>query len=314
MVMKAGKVLIGPGRPYDLVIICLLVVAALLLSFMGTEGPLRWAIAFLAVFFCPGYALVSALFPGRKALLSQTTIVRREEHLLDIAFMERVVLGVGLSAAIMALAGTILTRGILDFTETVVGVECVLITFVATIVAIVRRSSLPRGDQFAVVTRIKKRTPYTAAEMGVAVIIIAAVMVMSVVAINGLTAKPTSEPYSEFAVTGSDGELSHLPSVLATSQAGLIKVTVISHMGETQRFQITLALEETPSAGTTFDPTRQVSVTTGQPRSYLFDLNDGERWDSVISFVIPVSGTHTLYLVLDDGREVKTLWLPLTIT
>ncbi|MDW5563179.1 MAG: DUF1616 domain-containing protein [Methanomassiliicoccus sp.] len=314
MVMKAGRVIIGPGRPWDLLIVCLLVVAAMLLSITGTAGPLRWTIAFLAVFFCPGYAIVSALFPGRKALLSQTTIVRREEHLLDITFLERVVLGVGLSAAIMALAGTILTRGILNFTETVVGVETVLITFVASLIALLRRSSLPRGDQFAIVTHIKKRMPYSAAEMGVAVIIIAAVMVLSVVLVNGLNARATSEPYSEFAVTGSDGQLSHLPSVLARNQAGLIKVTVISHMGTSANFQLTLSLENTSGTGTIFDPSQQVTVTTGQPRSYSFNLDDGERWDSVISFVIPVTGEKTLYLTLNDGREVKTLWLPLTIT
>jgi len=314
MVMRAGKVIIGPGRPYDLVIVCLVVVAAMLLSFTGSEGPLRWAVAFLAVFFCPGYAIVSALFPGRKALLSQTTIVRREEHLLDIALMERLVLGVGLSAAIMALAGTVLTRGILSYTETVVAAECVLITFVASIIAVVRRSSLPRGDQFAVATAIKKRMPFTAAEMGVAVVIIAAVMVLSAVTVNGLNAKQTSEAYSEFAITGSDGELSHLPSVLATNQAGLVKVTVISHAAEKQRFQLTLALEESPGVGTTFDPAQQVSVGAGQPKSYTFDLGGGERWDAVISFLIPIKGEHTLYLVLDDGREVKALWLPLTIT
>ena len=286
----------------------------MLLSLMGADGPLRWAVAFLAVFFCPGYAVVSALFPGRKALLSQTAIVRREEHLLDIGFLERVVLGVGLSAAIMGLAGTVLTRGILDFNETVVAAETVIITFAGTIIAIVRRSSLPRGDQFAVMGRISKRTPYSAAEMGVAVIIIAAIMVMSVVLVNGLNATSTPEPYSEFGVTGSDGEISHLPSVLATNQAGLIKVTVISHSGETQRYQLTLALEKSPSAGSSFVPSQQVSVSPGAPRSYMFDLDDGETWESVISFVIPVSGERTLYLVLDDGREVKTLWLPLTIT
>jgi uncharacterized membrane protein len=258
--------------------------------------------------------VVSALFPGRKALLSQTAIVRREEHLLDIGFLERVVLGVGLSAAIMGLAGTVLTRGILDFNETVVAAETVIITFAGTIIAIVRRSSLPRGDQFAVMGRISKRTPYSAAEMGVAVIIIAAIMVMSVVLVNGLNATSTPEPYSEFGVTGSDGEISHLPSVLATNQAGLIKVTVISHSGESQRYQLTLALEKSPSAGSSFVPSQQVSVSPGAPRSYMFDLDDGETWESVISFVIPVSGERTLYLVLDDGREVKTLWLPLTIT
>ena len=82
--------------------------------------------------------------------------------------------------------------------------------------------------------------PYTAAEMGVAVIIIAAIMVMSVVLVNGLSARPVSEPYSEFGVTGTDGDLSHMPRVLAVNQPGLIKVIVISHAGETQRFQLTL--------------------------------------------------------------------------
>lgn len=284
-----------------------------MLSFMDWAGPLRWGVAFLAVFFCPGYAIVSALFPGRKALLSQTTIVRREEHLLDIGFLERMVLGVGLSAAIMALSGTILARGILNFDVTVVAVETVLITFVGSTIAIVRRSSLPRGDQFAVLGRVKKRMPYTAAEMGVAVIIIAAIMVMSVVLVNGLSAKPVSEPYSEFGVTGTDGDLSHLPRVLAINQPGLIKVVVISHAGETQRFQLTLALERSPGAGSAFVPSQQVSVSPGAPRSFTFDLADGERWESNIAFTIPAGGERTLYLVLDDGREVKTLWLPLTI-
>ncbi len=313
MAARSGKIIIGPGRPFDLIIVCLLVVAALLLSLMDWAGPLRWGIAFLAVFFCPGYAIVSALFPGRKALLSQTTIVRREEHLLDIGFLERLVLGVGLSAAIMALSGTVLTRGILNFDVTVVAVETVLITFVGSTIALVRRSSLPRGDQFAVLGRVKRRMPYTAAEMGVAVIIIAAIMVMSVVLVNGLSARPVSEPYSEFGVTGTDGDLSHMPRVLAVNQPGLIKVIVISHAGETQRFQLTLALERAPGAGSAFTPSQQVAVSPGAPRSFTFDLADGERWESNIAFTIPVSGDRTLYLLLDDGREVKLLWLPLTI-
>jgi hypothetical protein len=54
-------------------------------------------------------------------------------------------------------------------------------------------------------------------------------------------------------------------------------------------------------------------VSPGAPRSFTFDLADGERWESNIAFTIPVSGDRTLYLLLDDGREVKLLWLPLTI-
>ncbi|MBI0583544.1 MAG: DUF1616 domain-containing protein [Methanomassiliicoccus sp.] len=312
--MKGSRMIIGPGRPYDLVIICLIVAAAVFLAFSGIEGPLRWGVAFAAVFFCPGYSIVSALFPGRKAVLSQTTIVRREEHLLDIAFLERLVLAVGLSASIMALAGTILTRGILDFTPTVVGLIAAAITFTGSMIAILRRSRLPRGDQFSLVTRPAKKQPYSAAEMAVAVIIIAAVMVLSVVAVNGLNAKPPPYEFNEFSVTGADGDMDHLPSVLATNQAGLILITVVSHYENAQRYQLTMSLEKVPGTSSTFNPGQTVSVSPGAPRSYLFDLEGGEKWEQVISFVVPASGDRTLYLVLDDGREVLDLWLPLTIT
>ncbi|MGE5379407.1 MAG: DUF1616 domain-containing protein [Candidatus Saccharibacteria bacterium] len=295
--------------------ICLVVAAAVLLSAYHLNGPVLWILAFLAVFFAPGYALVSALFPGQKAILSQSYMLRHEERLIDISLLERLALGFGLGATLMALTGSVLTRGILRLDPTVVGLEAAAFTFLFSGLAIYRRSKLPVGDQFALTVRSHNgKSAWTAAEKGTAAIIITAAMVLMVVTANGLTAHPASNPFSEFSVTGADGSMQHLPTILAAGQNGLIKVTVISHLGMSQRFTLTLSLEQGASAYSSFDPGSPVSISSGGARSTSFDLADGDKWEQSIPFSIAVGGQHTLYLRLNDGREVKDLWLPLTIT
>jgi uncharacterized membrane protein len=312
---KTARVIIGPGKPYDLILVCLLVAGAVFLSTYKIAGPPLWVLAFLAVFFAPGYALVSALFPGQNAILSQSFMLRHDERLMEISLLERIALGFGLGATLMALSGTVLSRGILALDPMVVGLEAAVFTFLFSGLAIYRRSLLPGGDQFAISIRPRNgKSPFTVAEKGIAVIIMTAVVVLFVVMASGLTAHPATDPYSEFSVTGADGNMLHLPSVLAAGQYGLIKVTVVSHLGSSYHFTLTLSLEKGASGSSTFDPGQAVSVAPGSPTSVSFNLDDGNKWEQSISFSIPSSGQRTLYLTLNDGQEVKELWLPLTIT
>lgn len=312
---KTGRVLIGPGRPIDLIVICLLVAAAVLLSTYRLDGPLTWTLGFLAVFFAPGYALVSALFPGQRAILSQSFMVKREERLMDISFLERLALSVGLAAALMALAGTVLTRGILDLTALTVGLESAAFTYIFSALAIYRRSRLPMGDQFILMTRPHNgKRSFTGAEKAVTAVIISALVVLGAVTATGLVAHPSSPEYSEFSITGADGNMEHLPRMLATGQQGLVKVSIVSHLGESGRFILTLSLEQNASATSSFDPSQPVTVGVGQPRSMTVDLADGQSWEGVLSILVPAPGERTLFLTLNDGREVKDLWMPLTIT
>lgn len=312
---KTARVLIGPGRPYDLILICLLVAAAVLLSTYQVDGPLMWALGFIAVFFAPGYALVSALFPGQKAILSQSFMVKREERLMDIGFLERLALSIGLGASVMALAGTLFTRGILELTVLMVGLEAAILTYILAALAIYRRSRLPMGDQFALVTRPRnEKKPFTAAEKAISVAIASALVVLVAVTATGLTAHPETDPYSEFSITGADGNMEHLPRVLAADQQGLVKVSMVNHLGTSGHFVLILSLEPSPTFTTSLNAGQPVQVGVGGARSLTVDLADGQSWEATLSFLVPAPGERTLFLTLDDGREVKDLWIPLTIT
>ncbi len=312
---KTVRVLVGPGRPYDLLLVCLLVAGAVLLSTYHVTGPLMWALGFIAVFFAPGYALVSALFPGQKAILSQSFMIKREERLIDISFLERLALALGLGASVMALAGTLITRGILDLTALTVGLEAAVFTYTFSGLAIYRRSRLPMGDQFALLIRPRNgKRPITAAEKGISLVIASALVVLVAVTATGLTAHPTSVPFSEFSITGADGNMEHLPRALATGQQGLVKVSVVNHLGGSGHFVLTLSLEENASATASFDAGRPVSVSVGGARSMTVDLADGQAWESTLTILVPATGERTLFFTLADGQEVKNLWIPLTIT
>jgi uncharacterized membrane protein len=242
-------------------------------------------------------------------------MVKREERLIDISFLERLTLSVGLAVSIMALSGTLITRGILALTVLTVGLEAALFTYVFSALAIYRRSRLPMGDQFALITRPRNgKLPTTSAEKVISVTIAAALVILVAVTATGLTAHPDINAFSEFAITGADGNMEHLPRVLATNQQGLVKVSVVNHLGTAAHFVLALSLEQNASITSSFDPGQPVTVTMGGARSTTLDLADGQSWEATIAFLIPVPGERTLFLTLDDGREVKDLWIPLTIT
>jgi len=172
---RSGKVLIGPGRPYDLILVCIVVAVAAILPVYYPASPPAWVLGFLAVFFCPGYAMVSALFPGQFEIIPRT-FLPHGERTFTITMLERSALAIGLSATAVALATTIMTRGLLDLTALSVGVLLIALTFIASAVAASRRSKLMPGDQFAIVLPTAERRPFNRAEAGVAAVIIALVM------------------------------------------------------------------------------------------------------------------------------------------
>jgi uncharacterized membrane protein len=312
---KTARVLIGPGRPYDLILVCLLVAGAILLSTYNVNGPLMWALGFITVFFAPGYALVSALFPGQKAILSQTFMIKGEERLVDISLLERLALSLGLAASVMALAGTLLTRGALNLNALTVGLEAAALTYVLSALAIYRRSRLPMGDQYALFLKPRNgKRPITASEKAISVVIVAALVVLVGVTATGMNAHPYADPFSEFSITGADGNMEHLPSTLAANQQGYVTVTVSNHLGASGHFILILSLTQNSSSTTAFDPSQTVTVGINGARSMTIDLADGESWEATLSFLIPAPGERTLFLRLDDGLEVKDLWMPLTIT
>lgn len=315
MANKAVRLYVGPGKPYDLVAVCAIVTVSVLLALLDVQGVVRWTLGFLAVFFAPGYAIVSALFPGRKAIIAPSFTARRDEHTMTISLLERIIIGSVLGSAVMALAGTVITRGILNFDVWVVAVEAIAITYVASWMAIKRRELTPPEDQFVLYSTPRLSTPkLSSGERAISALIAVAVVALAALAVQGMGAKPVVEEHSELHIVGVDGDMDSLPSVLASGQAGLMRVTVISHLSSAEMFHLVLSLEQTPANSSAFDPAQIVDISPGQGRSYQFELQPGAKWQQDVAFVINAAGNQTLYLTLDDGMEVKSNWLPLEIT
>ena len=155
-------------------------VAALLPAYLPTS-PLAWFFGFAAVFYCPGYAITSALLPGRVATLSRS-FVPHQERTQTITMLIRSAMAVGLSATTVALAATIMTRGLMELNALSIGLTLIAVTFIASAAAVQRRSKLPPGDQFVIVYRPAERSPLNRREGAVVATIIVAVMGLGLVA------------------------------------------------------------------------------------------------------------------------------------
>lgn len=318
---RAGKVLIGPGRPYDLILVCLLAAGAVLLSFYARDSPLTWTLGFFAVFFAPGYAITSALFPGNREILAQSFVTRREERAFNMTMVERIALAFGMSAVAMALAGTLLARVLSGLNLVTVGLTVVSITGLVSAYAVYRRSVLPPGDQFAVFTRTRRagvsRRGLSRGEKGVAALSVAGLFIMGAVAVSGMSSGPSgSSTFTEFYIAGPDGNVQQLPQQMSPGQGGAVRVTVNSHLQETVEMRLTVSFDTAVNGGEPFQYPGITGPISG-PKYMLMTISPGDQWSQVITFNLPGSasaGTHTVFFVLDDGVEVKTLWISITVT
>ncbi len=311
--VKRDKVLVGPGRPWDIVLVCAVVAVAALLPVYVPSSPLAWFFGFAAVFYCPGYAMASALLPGRLATLSRT-FVPRQERTHVITMLMRSALAVGLSATTVALAATIMTRGLVELNALSVGLTLIAVTFAASAVAVYRRSRLPPGDQFAIVHRPAERRPLNRREGAVVAMIVVAVMALGVVVSDGLMADRSGQPYSEFEVTGADGQLDHLPSSLSPNQQAVVEVAITNNLGRAADYTLIISLSDSLSA-TPADLSNPVVLSPGAGKSTTISLADGASLEQRLTFSIDRPGDWTVYLRLVDpgGSEVMTLWLPITV-
>ncbi|MBP1910281.1 DUF1616 domain-containing protein [Methanolobus bombayensis] len=98
-----------------------------------SETPLKIPFALLLIFFIPGYAFISAMFPGNK----------------EISGIERFTLSVGFSIVIMVFDGFLISLTIWKFRPNSITTSLVLLTFIFGIIAYLARKRLPEEEQFS---------------------------------------------------------------------------------------------------------------------------------------------------------------------
>ncbi|WP_321430948.1 DUF1616 domain-containing protein [uncultured Methanolobus sp.] len=98
-----------------------------------SETPLRIPFALLLIFFIPGYAFISAMFPGNS----------------EISGIERFTLSVGFSIVIMVFDGFLVSLTAWKFRPNSITASLVLLTFIFGIIAYLARKRLPEEEQFS---------------------------------------------------------------------------------------------------------------------------------------------------------------------
>jgi uncharacterized membrane protein len=308
--------IVKAGRPYDLAAVCLIVLLSVVASQLGIRSPILWIIAFFSVYFAPGYALTSLLFPSNKVLLLDTLLVKRQAVARHVTGLERLALSFVLSITVVAISGIVLLRGLSDFTAESVGMELLIVTFGASILAYLARSRLPESDQMELSITVFGDSPkFSTAEKIIGVLIICAVVISALTVSGILGEQQGKEKYTEFFITGRDDDLSKLPSILNVSENGIITINLVNHEGRETEYNITLGLSN-DSSFTSYNVIDWDGNNTLVPESGYYSIVDLPNEASTrreFTFSIESPGEHRLYLEVKNGDKSKELWIWLVI-
>ncbi|WP_276272994.1 DUF1616 domain-containing protein [Haloarcula litorea] len=153
--------------PLDLVVVALLGVwtTGIGLGLIG-GSPARFELGLLAILFIPGYAVVSALFPGHHIGIDAFDSVgyyfseeRNQRpaprHLISI--VERLVLSIGLSVCLVPIVGLVLISSPLGVQPQTFLSTIGIVTMTLAVVAAVRRTNVTPAERFT--TGIIRPTP-----------------------------------------------------------------------------------------------------------------------------------------------------------
>ncbi len=300
----------GPTRPFDLMLNLIVVVIAVIMSLAGLYGLVLDLVAFYAVFFAVGYALVSALFPGNTALLSQSFTLPRTEKTHEITMLERIALSVALSAVVVGITGTFLSRGIFGVTTITATLEVLIFTVIFTVIAISRRISWAR-DPFVLNFKFGIGKKYTAAEKSIMVLVVAALVVFVAVSATTLAKEPQKENFVEFSINGPSGTVESLPTTVV-GVANVI-VDIKSHLSEEENLTLIVSDGLGYSHTVYFTPGSVISLDPSVGQSTMLSLAEGEELKLNIYFSVPTPGSHTIYFTLISSEKTLQLWMPIYV-
>lgn len=236
----------------DLVVVTLVTAATVGLAvYYGEQGgpaPLRVPLGFLFIFFIPGYALVSALFPRGGALDNGIT------NGLLLSPLERIVLSVGLSLALVPLVGLGLT-----LVSQPLGLRSVLfslgsLTVGGVTVAAIRRFRTPARERFHVtpVRALSRTVRYSTANAVNLLLVFAIALAVAGIGVAVLDSGD-GDRYTELSILGEDedGELGvdNLPAEITVEEPEPLHVTVTNHEHEAVDYTVVVLLQELDENG-----------------------------------------------------------------
>ncbi len=297
--------LIAPNRPFDLVFFGLILAGTVILSIAGIVSDLLTAMAFLTVFFIPGYAMQAAIFPAGRIWGGNKKVPDG---------LERLAISLILSFLVTALTTTLLAGGLgfvlVDISKDMVISIVLMVTALASFAAVDRRLKVPKERAFNLVLVIKPIALNRSEKLFavLAVLLVAAAGVNTVIQLNNPVKKT---PFTTFAIYGPSGDVGSLPNNLVAGNGTSLIMFIECGENRATQYNLTVWLNDsTPSALLPLDLGNITSLENGTRYFLNIDLADGEIWTRTLEFSVPVPGVHQLLLNLEaSGEPSKQLWL-----
>jgi len=288
-----------PGLDVDLVIIIaytLVTVASIYLPVVN-ETVLRSALGLGMILFVPGYALIAALFPGKR----------------DIDAIERTALSFGLSIAVTPLIGLALNFTPWGIRLDPIAVCLTIFALICAAVANYRRQQLKPEERFSVdfgQTWRDARTELFPQGEGrldrTLTVILLLSIIASVAVLAFVIAVPKQgETFTEFYILGPDGKADNYPEYFRLGDSKPVIVGVINHEFRNVTYDLVVELNDS----------NQIT----QLSSQRLELADNQTWQQTVSLRPDHKGTdmEIRFLLYADGNMTapyRDLHLWVTVT
>ncbi len=298
-----GEVLLAfspTDTPRDLALVYLWTILSILSIYLPVVNgsPLRVIFALPMVLFVPGYALIAALFPGKK----------------DIDGIERIALSFGLSIAVVPLIGLVLNYTPFGIRLDPVVVSLVIFTLAMAAVAQVRRAQLPPDERFTVPFRMmlgKAREELFPAgssrlDRALSFLLVAAVIAAVATTVYVIVVPKEGEKFTEFYILGREGKAADYPTDLVLSRPESIIIGIGNHEYRNVTYFVEILLLDNR-----FDPETNTSSILSMERmaSFSVTIPHNTTYQQRHTF-IPESreANQVKFLLFRDNLPPDTIW------
>ncbi len=264
-----------------LLLINILAVLLIIIITLSPSSVLRVILGLPFVFFFPGYALITALYPAKKSLST----------------FARIALSFGFSLVVAALVGLILNYtpwGIRLYPSLI---SLFIFNLIMSAIAWLRQKSIPESDKISISFNLVLPSGPVSSSRVLSIILVV-VILGTLGTLSYVIATPKiGEKYTEFYILGEEGKAANYPKNLSLGEEGKVVAGIINREQQTMSYRLEVRIDNLKKA--------EVGPLTLEP--------DG-KWEAPLSFKPDKAGDNQKveFLLFKAGESdpyMKPLYL-----
>lgn len=295
--LSVGDFFLGMAADLKLIVLFTLITLAFIYVPVINETVIRSALGLAMVLFVPGYALIAALFPGKK----------------DIDGIERAALSFGLSIAVTPLIGLGLNYTPWGIRLDPIVVCLTIFTLICVLVANKRRHELKPEERFGIdfigtyhaLSGEVFSADKTRLDKALTVVLVLSIL-LSIATLAYVIAVPKQgEKFTEFYILGPGGMADNYPTRYVLGDQKPVIVGVVNHEYRNVTYDLVVALNDSTSVTSLY--------------SEKLTLVDNQTWENTINLKPDRAGNNMKmeFLLYADGNMTAPyrechLWVNVT--